>query len=280
MYAALRPQLSAFPSSFPNSGAVFLSPLDSFQVFGFHGFSNFALFGAMQLTLLCAFLLLVLGAPRRGAASCAEPLPTPRQAVHGAGIAPHFFAVRDGLLLGFAYAQATVAQLAPYYAVFFVFLFVALASLNVLGLFPYGFTLTSHIFFTFCAAFSLFFSLNYLFLSRFGRSALALFLPGGTPFMIAPILALIELVSYLSRVFSLAIRLFANIMAGHTLMHILLGVVVQLCLLLGFFLLLAALPLGLSQLIFFMETGIALLQAYVFFALALNYAGDLLGGHH
>jgi len=115
---------------------------------------------------------------------------------------------------------------------------------------------------------------------RFRGGFLALFLPEGTPFLIRPTLILIELVSYIARLFSLSIRLFANIMAGHTLMHIILVFVSKILLGGRLFAIIFFIPFALSQLIFFMEVGISMLQAYVFVTLGLNYLNDLVQEGH
>lgn len=88
---------------------------------------------------------------------------------------------------------------------------------------PFTYTNTSHFLFTFTIAISSFCFLNYIGIRKNGLLFLNLFLPNGTPFPIIPFLILIEIISYIARVFSLPIRLFANLMSGHTLLKILSG---------------------------------------------------------
>ena len=92
---------------------------------------------------------------------------------------------------------------------------------NVLGMIPYSFTVTSHLIVTFSTALAIFVGINIIGILKNRKHFLSLFFPPGAPLALAPLLVLIELVSYVFRVFSLAIRLFANLMSGHTLLKIL-----------------------------------------------------------
>jgi ATP synthase subunit 6 len=102
----------------------------------------------------------------------------------------------------------------------FVFV-ILLACLNISGLIPYSFAVTSYFSVTFFFAFLFFFSFVCLGIFYHGLTFFSLFLPKGTPVGIMPLLIIIELISYLARIFSLSIRLFANITAGHILLKIL-----------------------------------------------------------
>ena len=88
---------------------------------------------------------------------------------------------------------------------------------------PYSFAVTSHIAITFSLAVLAFFAINFIGVRKHGFCMLSLFLPSGAPLILAPLLVLIELVSYSFRVISLALRLFANMMSGHCLLKILAG---------------------------------------------------------
>lgn len=144
---------------------------------------------------------------------------------------------------------------------------------NLLGLLPFAFTTTAQVAVTF--ALSLSFNLAFVLLgfSLHGLGFLRLFLPSGAPPALLPLIATIEVVSYLIRTFSLAIRLFANMMAGHTLLHILATFSLQLLAAPGG-LLLALIPFGLVLAVFLLEFGIALIQAYVFTILLCIYVND------
>ena len=94
---------------------------------------------------------------------------------------------------------------------------------NLLGMIPYSFTVTSHIVVTLGLAMLAFISINIIGIKTHGFHMLSLFLPPGAPLALAPLLVMIELVSYSFRVVSLALRLFANMMSGHCLLKILAG---------------------------------------------------------
>jgi ATP synthase subunit 6 len=103
-------------------------------------------------------------------------------------------------------------------SVFFFLLFC-----NLLGMVPYGFTVTSHIIITFSLALAIFIGINIIGIKTHGLHLLSLFLPSGAPLVMAPLLVFIEVVSYSFRVVSLSLRLFANMMSGHCLLKILAG---------------------------------------------------------
>jgi F-type H+-transporting ATPase subunit a len=94
---------------------------------------------------------------------------------------------------------------------------------NLLGMIPFSFTVTSHIVVTLGLATMAFFAINVIGIKIHGFHMLSLFLPAGAPIALAPLLVMIELVSYSFRVVSLALRLFANMMSGHCLLKILAG---------------------------------------------------------
>ena len=102
-------------------------------------------------------------------------------------------------------------------------IFIYILSCNLIGMIPYSFTVTSHIVITLGLAIVAFTGINIIGLSIHGFHFFSLFLPGGAPLVLAPLLIPIELVSYSFRVVSLALRLFANMMSGHCLLKILAG---------------------------------------------------------
>ena len=146
---------------------------------------------------------------------------------------------------------------------------------NLLGMFPWGFTITSHFIITF---FSFFipFSINIIGVEMHGVKFSNLFLPSGTPLMIMPFLFLIEVLSYLSRLFSLSIRLFANMMSGHTLIHILVSFIFLSLSYGNLILIINLFPIFIIHVIIFMELCIALLQVYVFLVLSCLYINDII----
>ena len=156
----------------------------------------------------------------------------------------------------------------------------ALFFCNIIGMFPFGFTLTSHIILTFFFSFSIFLGINILGVLTHKVKFMGLFLPSGTPFLIMPFLFLIELLSYFSRLFSLAIRLFANMMSGHTLLKILTSFLFSSFSLGGVFLFVNVLPIVILHVIIFMECCIAVLQVYVFVVLSCLYIHDITDVSH
>jgi ATP synthase subunit 6 len=149
----------------------------------------------------------------------------------------------------------------PY--VFTLFTFVLL--LNVVGLVPYSFTVTSHIIVTLSLALITFMGINIVCACRHGRNMLSLFLPAGSSLAMALLLVPIEIVSYIFRPISLSVRLFANMMAGHTLLKVIVGFAWAMCLAGNSILLLGhVFPLTVLIILMFIEMSVAAAQSYVF----------------
>lgn len=166
------------------------------------------------------------------------------------------------------------------YFIFIKILFLSVFMFNVSGLVPYVFTVTSHIVVTFFFSFISFLALNFLAFLINGLGYIAIFLPSGIPLFLAPFLVLIEFISYLARVFSLAIRLFANIMSGHTLMKILYTFSLLVLVAGGVYFFIFLLPISIVSIVSVLEVAIAFLQAYVFVTLVCLYYKDALVGTH
>jgi len=172
--------------------------------------------------------------------------------------------------------QAGVKAIKYFPIIFTTFMFILFS--NLVGLVPENFTSTSHIIITFTLSLS--FNLGFLMLGfiTHGLSYLWFFVPSGAPKALLPLIVVIEVVSYCLRPFSLAIRLFANMMAGHTLLYILSSFVIALGQTKYF--LLGLLPFILVAAVVFLEIGIAFLQAYVFAILLTIYLNDALNINH
>lgn len=160
---------------------------------------------------------------------------------------------------------------------FCTFLFVF--GCNILGMVPYTFTVTSHIVFTFCLGMTTFLGLNIIGLKQHGFHFFSLFLPPGAPLLLAPLLVPIELISYVFRVIALSVRLFANMMAGHTLLKILATFAWKMLTFGGIFLIIQIFPLLIIIAITGLELAIAFLQAYVWTTLTCLYLSDALNLH-
>jgi ATP synthase subunit 6 len=162
--------------------------------------------------------------------------------------------------------------------VFSIFMFVLLC--NVLGLVPYSFTVTSHLIVTITLAGMIFLGKLIIGFRRHGLEFFALLLPGGAPMVMAPFLVRIELVSFNITIVSLSVRLFANMMAGHILLKVLAGFAWTM--MLGGTALFIAhfLPLGVRFALYGLETGVAIVQAYVFSLLTCIYLNEVMEGAH
>jgi len=154
--------------------------------------------------------------------------------------------------------------------VFTLFMFILFG--NLLGLLPYAFTFTSHIIVTFAMALVVFLGVTILGFTRHGLGFLKFFSPSGVPVFILPLLVPIEIISYLSRPISLSVRLFANMLAGHTMLKVFGGFVITLGLA-------GVVPVAFLVALTGLETLIAVLQAYVFTILTCLYINDALHLH-
>ena len=160
------------------------------------------------------------------------------------------------------------------YFPFILTLFVFILFCNVLGLVPYSFTPTSHIIVTFSMAIVVFIGVTIIGFARHGLHFLEFFVPKGVPAWLLVILVPIEVISYFVRPFSLSIRLFANMLAGHTMLKVFGGFVVMLGVLAGWA------PLAFIVALTGLELIIAFLQAYVFTILTCLYLNDAIHMSH
>lgn len=155
-----------------------------------------------------------------------------------------------------------------------VFLFVA--SLNLVGMVPHAFTATSQITTTFFMAILVFLMVVGVGVYKQGLHFFAMFLPKGTPALLAPLIIPLEVISFMARPFTLAIRLAANMVAGHVLLKIFASFCIML---LGVFAAASALPFIMVVAISALEIFVALVQAYIFTVLTCVYLSDALHGH-
>lgn len=156
--------------------------------------------------------------------------------------------------------------------VFSLFMFVLFS--NMLGMVPYSFTVTSHIIVTFALAAFIFIGVTIIGFAKHGAGFMKFFVPSGVPIALLPLLVVIEVISYLTRPISLSVRLFANMMAGHTMLKVFGAFVVGLGILGGWA------PLAFMVAFTGLEILVAFLQAYVFAILTCIYLNDALHMHH
>ena len=160
------------------------------------------------------------------------------------------------------------------YFPFILTLFLLILFMNLLGMVPYAFTPTSHIIVTFGLSATVFVGVTAIAIAIKGPIGFfSHFIPEGMPIVLIPIIFLIELVSYLARPLSLSIRLAANMIAGHTLLKVIVGFVFPM----GLF---GIAPLLFSTFLVGFEIFIAILQAYVFALLSTMYLSEALADHH
>jgi F-type H+-transporting ATPase subunit a len=165
---------------------------------------------------------------------------------------------------------------APYFPfVFSIFMMVLVG--NLLGMLPYSFTFTSHIFVTFILAMIVFIFVTIIGLVRHGLGFFNLFLPHGTPWYIAPILIPIEVLSYLLRPVTLSVRLFANMMAGHILLKVFISLITLFFGLAGFAA--SLFPFIMTSVMIGFEFFVACIQAFIFTLLTCVYLKDAIHLH-
>ena len=163
----------------------------------------------------------------------------------------------------------------PFISVIFTFVLFS----NLIGLVPYSFTTTSHLIVTFTLSLSIFIGLNIICIQKHKFHMLSLFLPANTSFGLALLLVPIELLSYIFKPISLGVRLFANLMAGHTLLKVIVGFSWSMLLLEDFLAVFHIVPLLILVVLMGLELGVALIQAYVFTILTCIYLNDVINLH-
>ena len=166
----------------------------------------------------------------------------------------------------------------PYFPfIFTLFMFILFS--NLLGLIPYSYTVTSQIVVTFAMALFIFIGVTIIAVVKHGFHFFSFFIPSGAPKALLPLIFMIEVISYFIRPVSLSVRLFANMLAGHTMLKVFGGLAVMIAGAGGVFVAGSILPLvaiiGLTGL----EVLVACLQAYVFTILTCMYLNDAIHLH-
>ena len=163
----------------------------------------------------------------------------------------------------------------PFISILFIYILLA----NLIGLVPYSFTITSHLIVTFMLSFSIFIGLNIICINIYRSEMLSLFIPSNTSFGLALLLVPIEFVSYIFKPISLGVRLFANLMAGHTLLKVIVGFSWSMLLIESFLSIFHVVPLLILVILMGLELGVAIIQAYVFTILTCIYLNDSINLH-
>ena len=163
----------------------------------------------------------------------------------------------------------------------FVFtLFLWIFAANMLGMFPYFFTPTSQIVVTTTMALMVFATVIIVGIAKNGLKFFKLFVPSGVPWYILWFVVLIEIISFFSRPLSHAVRLWANVLAGHLVLKVFAGFVPMMAAAGGIWVLGSVLPLGMTVALYALEFLVAFLQAYVFALLTCIYLNDALHPGH
>jgi F-type H+-transporting ATPase subunit a len=161
--------------------------------------------------------------------------------------------------------------------VFSVFMFVLFG--NLLGMLPYSFTFTSHIIVTFTLAITIFIMVTIIAIARHGLHFFSFFLPAGVPLWLAPLMIVIEVISYCVRPISLSVRLFVNMMAGHTMLKVFANFAIAFATIGGAAYAATVLPIVMISALTALEILVCLLQAYVFSVLTCLYLKDAIELH-
>nr|AAA31964.2 ATPase subunit 6 [Neurospora crassa] len=165
------------------------------------------------------------------------------------------------------------------YFPFIYTLFIFILINNLIGMVPYSFASTSHFVVTFALSFTIVLGATILGFQKHGLEFFSLLVPAGCPLALLPLLVLIEFISYLARNISLGLRLAANILSGHMLLHILAGFTYNIMTSGIIFFFLGLIPLAFIIAFSGLELGIAFIQAQVFVVLTSGYIKDALDLH-
>lgn len=192
-------------------------------------------------------------------------------------ISKHFF-YNFEYLYGFCFNL--IIEILPikglkYFNIIFIPFFLILFS-NILGLIPYSYTITSQLFLTWVLAFSAICGILYNGFKNHGISFLGIFLPPNTSIFLSFLIIPIEIISYIFRPISLSVRLFANMMAGHALLKVIVSFAWKLIIIGS---LLHIFATGLLVSLFFLEFCVACIQAYVFTMLIILYINEIYNLH-
>ena len=159
------------------------------------------------------------------------------------------------------------------YVSFIATLFLFILACNLIGLVPGSYTITSQVVVTGAFAIGIFILTLVIGFSKHGIHFFEILVPPGVPKIMIPLIVPIEIISMLARPISLAVRLFANMTAGHTVLAVLFGLAMTGPLWLGW------LPFGFTIVINGLEIAIAFIQAYIFTTLTCVYIGDVIKLH-
>jgi F-type H+-transporting ATPase subunit a len=243
---------------------LILDPLEQFDVLSYKSifFTNLHFYALAVCSII--FLLLVYNG--------GHPKYSSRK--------PNLILFRDktfSFLSGLIKENLNLKALAFFPILYLTFLFILVA--NLIGMIPYSYTVTSSAALSFFLSITFFIGVTGVGYGAHSDGLFQLLLPAGVPLVMAPFLILVEAVSYSARVFSLGIRLFANLLSGHGLLKILGSFVWALFLHSFHPWWLYAFPFAVVMVVTLLELVIAFLQAYVFIVLVTVYLNDVICLH-
>ena len=255
---------------------MLLTPLEQFQIISLYSIKLFCLDFSLTNMLFINMLVLAIVSLIVNF-STSEPN----------GISS-FFLIPNNWQLLLETAYKVVSQLVfdnlneegEKYFLFIAVIFTFILFNNLIGLVPYSFTVTSHLIVTFILSFSIFIGMITICVSSHGSQMFSIFLPANTSFFLALLLVPIELISYVFKPISLGVRLFANLMAGHTLLKVIVGFSWSMLMLENFMSLMHLLPLLILVILMGLELGVAVIQAYVFTVLVCIYLNESINIGH
>jgi ATP synthase subunit 6 len=248
--------------------AYILDPLEQFDVIKLLPFINF---GLTNLTLILLFNLLLTGFFNYATIYTNQS--------HTVAPSVVAYGVRSVFDLVAELATSNIRLSKQVYFPILLYIFAVILISNVVGMIPFSYTVTSSFIWTFFVSLALFIGLNIIGVYQHAYSIFAFGVPTGSPLILAPLIAAVEFVSYFSRIFSLSIRLFANMMAGHTLLKILSSFSWTMLNSQALFVVVALLPWIVVTLVMGLEFIISFLQAYVFVVLICLYIHDVVQLH-
>jgi ATP synthase subunit 6 len=246
------------------------SPLEQFEIFPVLGFGSFSLTNSTCLMIFVLFLIVMF--------YYLTLMPN-----HGGNIVPNSYQqVSEGFysfvnnIIDDTIGQKHGSTYMPFIFSLFSFILVC----NLLGLIPYSFTVTSHIVVTLFFSLAIWCGKLIIGIRLHGLKLFSMFLPGGSPVILIPFLVILEMITFVMTVVSLSVRLFANMMAGHILLKVFAGFAWTMLMAGGVFYFLHFLPLVILFCLMGLETGVAIVQAYVFTLLTCMYIADVIECGH
>jgi len=158
-------------------------------------------------------------------------------------------------------------------------IFALILTVNLFGILPYSFTITSSLFFTLSISLIIFIGIQIISIEKNKWHFFDIFIPSGISIILSLLLVPIEIISFFFKPLSLAIRLFANLMAGHTLLKVVAGFVWSLMSLDTSLYLLHIIPLLVLIILYILESAVAIIQTIVFAILCSIYINDVYSSH-